>query len=77
MVSEKSSYRFTRIYGYGVASILFFHFIINVGMTIGLFPIIGIPLPFVSYGGSALMSFVIMVFLFLKFNYSDKVYMRK
>lgn len=59
---------FTRIYAYGVASILFFHLTINVGMTIGLAPVIGIPLPFFSYGGSSLLSFTTLLFIFLKLD---------
>src|SRR3546814_6608325 len=52
-VAERQRSSFTRIYGYGVASIIFFHLVINIGMTIGLVPVIGIPLPFLSYGGSS------------------------
>lgn len=59
---------FARIYGYGVASILFFHFTINIGMTIGLVPVIGIPLPFFSYGGSSLWAFTILLFVFIKMD---------
>lgn len=59
---------FARIYGYGVASILFFHFTINIGMTIGLAPVIGIPLPFFSYGGSSLWAFTILLFVFIKMD---------
>lgn len=59
---------FARIYGYGVASILFFHFAINIGMTIGLAPVIGIPLPFYSYGGSSLWAFTILLFVFVKMD---------
>ena len=59
---------FARIYGYGVVSILFFHFAINIGMTIGLAPVIGIPLPFFSYGGSSLWSFTILLFIFIKMD---------
>ncbi len=59
---------FARIYGYGVASILFFHFMINIGMTIGLAPVIGIPLPFFSYGGSSLWGFTILLFVFIKMD---------
>jgi len=59
---------FARIYGYGVASILFFHFAINIGMTIGLAPVIGIPLPFFSYGGSSLWGFTILLFVFIKMD---------
>ena len=53
-IAERQRSSFSRIYGYGVASILFFHFFINIGMTVGLVPVIGIPLPFISYGGSSL-----------------------
>ncbi|MHA7877681.1 MAG: rod shape-determining protein RodA [Bacteroidota bacterium] len=67
-IAERQRTRFARVYGYAVASILFFHFMINIGMTIGLMPVIGIPLPFISYGGSALWSFSLMLFLLLKFD---------
>lgn len=59
---------FARIYGYGVTSIFFFHFLINIGMTIGLAPVIGIPLPFFSYGGSSLWGFTILLFVFIKMD---------
>lgn len=65
-LAERQRSSFTRIYGYGVASILFFHFFINIGMTIGLVPVIGIPLPFISYGGSSLISFTTLLFILLK-----------
>ena len=67
-LSERQRSSFSRIYGYGVASVLFFHLSINVGMTIGLAPVIGIPLPFFSYGGSSLWSFTILLFIFLKLD---------
>lgn len=67
-LAERQKQTFTRVYGYSVAAILFFHFSINIGMTIGLFPVIGIPLPFFSYGGSALMSFTILLFILLKLD---------
>lgn len=67
-LAERQRSLFTRIYGYGVASILFFHLIINIGMTIGLAPVIGIPLPFFSYGGSSLWSFTILLFIFIKLD---------
>jgi rod shape determining protein RodA len=60
--------RFARAYGFGVVGILFFHFLVNIGMTIGLMPIMGIPLPFFSYGGSSLWSFTILLFVFLKLD---------
>ncbi|MEJ7778868.1 MAG: rod shape-determining protein RodA [Daejeonella sp.] len=67
-IAERQRSPFSRIYGYGVASILFFHFFINIGMTIGLIPVIGIPLPFLSYGGSSLWSFTILLFILLKLD---------
>ena len=68
MMAERQRSDFSRIYGYGVASVLFFHLAINVGMTIGLAPVIGIPLPFFSYGGSSLWSFTILLFIFIKLD---------
>lgn len=68
IVAERQRSSFARIYGYGVASILFFHFTINIAMTIGLAPVIGIPLPFFSYGGSSLWSFTILLFIFVKMD---------
>jgi rod shape determining protein RodA len=68
MMAERQRSDFSRIYGYGVASILFFHFFVNVGMTIGLMPVIGIPLPFFSYGGSSLWAFTILLFIFIKMD---------
>jgi rod shape determining protein RodA len=68
MMAERQRSDFSRIYGYGVASILFFHFFVNIGMTIGLMPVIGIPLPFFSYGGSSLWSFTILLFIFIKMD---------
>lgn len=65
-LADQQKSRFARVYGYGVVSILFFHFMVNIGMTIGLMPVIGIPLPFFSYGGSSLWSFSILLFIFLK-----------
>lgn len=67
-MAERQRSPFSRIYGYCVASILFFHIAINIGMTIGLFPVIGIPLPFFSYGGSSLWSFTILLFIFIKLD---------
>jgi len=65
-LAERQRSTFSRIYGYGIASIFFFHFAINIGMTIGLVPVIGIPLPFLSYGGTSLLIFSTMIFVFLK-----------
>jgi len=68
IVAERQRSKFNRIYGYGVASIIFFHFTLNIAMTLGLFPVIGIPLPFFSYGGSSLWSFTILLFIFIKLD---------
>ena len=65
-IAERQRSKYSRIYGYSVVSILFFHFTINLSMTIGLFPIIGIPLPFISYGGSSMIAFSILFFIFIK-----------
>lgn len=71
-ISERQRTTFGRVYGYGVASIFFFHFFVNIGMTIGIIPVIGIPLPFLSYGGSSLLSFTILLFILLRFDSSRK-----
>ena len=67
-LSEKQRNPFVRYYGYGIAGIFAIHFFINIGMTIGVLPIIGIPLPFISYGGSSLWAFTMMLFCFIKLN---------
>ena len=67
-LAERQKNRFTRAYAYGVLAIFFFHFAINIGMTIGLFPVIGIPLPFFSYGGSSLWGFTVLLFILLKLD---------
>jgi len=67
-LAERQKNKFARVYGYSTACILFFHFAVNIGMTIGLFPVIGIPLPFFSYGGSSLWGFTILHFIFLKLD---------
>ena len=66
ILAERQRSPFSRIYGYAIASIIFFHLMVNIGMTIGLMPVIGIPLPFLSYGGSSLLMFSLMFFVFLK-----------
>lgn len=68
ILSERQRSDFTRIYGYAVASIFLFHLLVNVGMTVGILPVIGIPLPFFSYGGSSLISFTILLFIFVKLD---------
>lgn len=65
-LAERQYSKFSRFYGYSVASILFFHIFINIGMVLGLLPVIGIPLPFFSYGGSSLMAFTVLLFIFLR-----------
>ncbi|WP_144604496.1 rod shape-determining protein RodA [Algoriphagus algorifonticola] len=70
VMAERQKTRFSRIYGYSVISILLFHFMINIAMTIGLFPVVGIPLPFFSYGGSSLWSFTVLLFIFIKLDSS-------
>ena len=67
-IAERQKSRFVRIYGYSVVSIMFFHFAINIAMTIGLFPVIGIPLPFFSYGGSSFWTFTMLLFILLKLD---------
>ncbi|MGB0864347.1 MAG: rod shape-determining protein RodA, partial [Saprospiraceae bacterium] len=71
-IAERQRSKFTRIYAYGVASILFFHLLVNVGMTMGIMPVIGIPLPFISYGGSSLMAFTVLVAVLLRLD-SDRL----
>lgn len=71
-LSENQKSTFNRVFGYCFASILLIHFAINLGMVMGLFPTVGIPLPFFSYGGSSLLAFSVMTFIFFKLNYADK-----
>ena len=67
-LAERQKTKFSRVYGYCVASILFIHFFLNIAMVVGVFPTIGIPLPFFSYGGSGLWGFTILLFIFLKMD---------
>lgn len=71
-LAEKQKSQFNRVFGYSFASVLLMHFSINIGMVMGLFPTVGIPLPYFSYGGSSLLAFSIMTFIFFKLNYADK-----
>lgn len=66
IIAERQRARFSRVYGYSVAALLFAHFAINIGMTLGLLPVIGIPLPFLSYGGSSLWAFTLLLFIFIR-----------
>lgn len=74
-LAERQRSSFSRIYGYGVISILFIHFFINIGMAIGIVPTIGIPLPFLSYGGSSLWGFTVLLFIFLRLDASRSEYL--
>ena len=75
ILAERQRSAFSRIYGYGVVSVFFVHIFINIGMTIGLVPVIGIPLPFLSYGGSSLWAFTILLFIFLRLDSSRAEYL--
>ncbi len=71
-LAERQTNKFSRIYGYGIASLLFFHVTVNIGMVIGLLPTIGIPLPFFSYGGSSLWGFTLLIFIFIRLDAHKK-----
>ncbi|WP_299673632.1 rod shape-determining protein RodA [uncultured Tenacibaculum sp.] len=71
-LAERQTNKFARIYGYGIASILFFHVVVNIGMVIGILPTIGIPLPFFSYGGSSLWGFTLLIFIFIRLDAHKK-----
>ncbi len=73
-MAERQKFMYNRCYAYGVLSIIFFHFTINLAMTMGLFPVVGIPLPFVSYGGSSLMIFSLLLFILLKLDAANREY---
>ena len=75
-IAERQKSVFGRTYGYCVASIIFFHYLVNVGMTIGLAPVIGIPLPFVSYGGTSLISFSTMLFILVRLDADRQMVLR-
>ncbi len=75
-VAERQRSTFSRCYAYGVASVLFFHIAINVAMTVGLAPVIGIPLPFVSYGGTSLLTFTIMLFILIRLDADRQMVLR-
>ncbi len=75
-IAERQRSTFSRVYGYSVASIIFFHITVNVCMTIGLFPIIGIPLPLISYGGSSLLTFSILIFILIRLDADRQMVLR-
>src|SRR5699024_9557036 len=72
-LSERQKTKFARVYGYSVAGIIFVHFAVNIGMVIGILPTVGVPLPFLSYGGSSLWGFTILLFIFLKLDADRKL----
>jgi len=67
-LAERQKTKFSRVYGYCVASILFIHFFVNIAMVLGMFPTVGVPLPMFSYGGSGLWAFTILIFIFVKMD---------
>ena len=75
-MAERQRSTFSRVYAYSVASIIFFHIAVNVSMTIGLFPIVGIPLPLISYGGSSLLTFTILIFILLRLDADRQMVLR-
>jgi rod shape determining protein RodA len=75
-LAERQRSAFSRIYGYGVAAVIFPHFVINIGMTMGLTPVIGIPLPFFSYGGSSFLAFSILLFVLIRLDASRMAYLK-
>lgn len=75
-IAERQRSQFSRVYAYGVAGILFFHLVINIGMTIGIAPVIGIPLPLVSYGGTSLLTFAILIFILIRLDADRQMVLR-
>jgi rod shape determining protein RodA len=75
-LAERQRSVFSRCYAYGVASVLFFHMVINIAMTVGLAPVIGIPLPFVSYGGTSLLTFTILLFILIRLDADRQMVLR-
>ena len=75
-IAERQRSVFSRCYAYGVASVLFFHIVINVCMTVGLAPVIGIPLPFISYGGTSLLTFSVMLFILVRLDADRQMVLR-
>lgn len=75
-IAERQRSTFSRCYAYGVASVFFFHIVINIGMTVGLAPVIGIPLPFVSYGGTSLLTFTILLFILIRLDGDRQMVLR-
>jgi rod shape determining protein RodA len=75
-VAERQRSTFSRCYAYGVASVVFFHVMVNIGMTLGLVPVIGIPLPFMSYGGTALITFTVLLAILVKLDADRQMILR-
>jgi rod shape determining protein RodA len=75
-IAERQRSVFSRCYAYGVASVFFFHIAINICMTIGLAPVIGIPLPFISYGGTALLTFTMLLFILIRLDADRQMVLR-
>jgi rod shape determining protein RodA len=75
-IAERQRSTFSRCYAYGVAAVIFFHILINIGMTVGLIPVIGIPLPFMSYGGTALITFTVLVFILIRLDADRQMVLR-
>ena len=75
-IAERQRSLFSRAYAYGVASVLFFHIFINIGMTIGIVPVIGIPLPLMSYGGTALITFTVLIFILIRLDADRHIILR-
>jgi rod shape determining protein RodA len=75
-IAERQRSTFSRAYAYGVASVLFFHVFINIGMTIGIVPVIGIPLPFISFGGTALVTFTVLLFILIRLDADRQMILR-
>jgi rod shape determining protein RodA len=75
-IAERQRSAFARVYAYGVASVFFFHIFINIGMTLGIVPVIGIPLPFMSYGGTALITFTVLLFILIRMDADRQMILR-
>jgi rod shape determining protein RodA len=75
-MAERQRSVFSRCYAYGVASVFFFHMVINIGMAIGLAPVIGIPLPFISYGGTSLLTFTVLLFILIRLDADRQMVLR-
>ena len=76
IIAERQRSTFSRAYAYGVMSVIFFHIIVNIGMTIGLMPVIGIPLPFISYGGTSLVTFSLLLFILMRLDADRQMVLR-